>query len=140
MRTNHPFILQLVSKNSSLLFMGGLCCRLCAGTQVAALRESKWVYVGNLSFHTSEAQLYSLCTRVGPVRRVIMGLNSRLKTPCGFAFAEFYEANDALEAVAVLSETVLDDMQIRVELDFGYKNGRHFGRGQTGGQVIELKE
>ena len=108
------------------------------GTQVAALRDSKWVYVGNLSFHTSEAQLYALCTRVGPVRRVIMGLNSKLKTPCGFAFAEFCEASDALEAVAVLSETVLDDMQIRVELDFGYKNGRHFGRGQTGGQVMEL--
>ena len=103
--------------------------------QVAALRDSKWVYVGNLSFHTSEAQLHALFSRVGSVRGVIMGLNSKTKTPCGFGFVEFMEPCAALESVALLSGTVLDGRQIRVELDFGYKNGRHFGRGQSGGQV-----
>ena len=93
------------------------------------------MYIGNLSFHTSEFQLQGLFSRVGPVKSVIMGLNSKTKTPCGFGFVEFFEAADALESVAVLSGTVLDNRQIRVELDFGYKNGRHFGRGQTGGQV-----
>mmetsp|Transcript_65610 Transcript_65610/g.112782 ORF Transcript_65610/g.112782 Transcript_65610/m.112782 type:complete len:213 (-) Transcript_65610:16-654(-) len=64
-----------------------------------------------------------------------MGLNSKTKTPCGFCFVEYFDANDALESVAVLSGTVLDARTIRVELDFGFKNGRHFGRGATGGQV-----
>lgn len=56
--------------------------------QVAALRDSKWVYVGNLSFHTSDFQVHGLFSRVGPVRRVIMGLNSKSNTPCGFCFVE----------------------------------------------------
>jgi len=103
--------------------------------QVAALRGSKWVYVGNLSFHTSEAQVHALFSRVGLVKSVIMGLNSKTKTPCGFCFVEYHSPQAALESVALISGTVLDTRQIRVELDFGYKNGRHLGRGQSGGQV-----
>jgi nuclear cap-binding protein subunit 2 len=89
-----------------------------------------------LSFQTSEAQVQALFSRVGPVNRVIMGLNSKTKTPCGFCFVEYFNASAALEAVAMLSGTVLDARTIRIELDFGFKNGRHFGRGATGGQVV----
>ena len=49
---------------------------------------------GNLSFFTTEEQMYELFGRVtdpakgGGVRRIIMGLDRNNKTPCGFAFVE----------------------------------------------------
>lgn len=39
------------------------------------LRESKTLYVGNLSFYTTEEQIYELFSRAGPIRRLIMGLD-----------------------------------------------------------------
>ena len=103
--------------------------------QVAALRESRTVYIGNLSFYTTEAQIYELCGRLGPVKRVVMGLNRHSKTPCGFCFVEHFTAEAALENVARITGLVLDDRILRAELDFGFREGRQFGRGQSGGQV-----
>ncbi len=63
------------------------------------------------------------------------------------------ESADALESVSLISGSILDGRLIRVELgisftfslslslindkrtDFGFKNGRQFGRGSKGGQV-----
>ncbi|GAA6044371.1 hypothetical protein JCM8097_006464, partial [Rhodosporidiobolus ruineniae] len=50
------------------------------------LAVSSTVYVGNLSFFTTEEQIYELFSRVGEVKRIIMGLDRNLKTPCGFCF------------------------------------------------------
>jgi RNA recognition motif-containing protein len=44
------------------------------------------VYVGNLSFSTSEATIYELFSRCGPVERVIMGVHRETYEPCGFCF------------------------------------------------------
>ena len=68
--------------------------------QVTALHGSTTVYIGNLSFYTTEAQIYALCARAGPVKKVIMGLNRHTKTPCGFCFVEHYTAEAALERPA----------------------------------------
>ncbi|KAJ1454525.1 hypothetical protein M885DRAFT_521811 [Pelagophyceae sp. CCMP2097] len=103
--------------------------------QVEALRGSKTVYLGNLSFYTTEAQIYELCARCGPVKRVRMGLNRHAKTPCGFAFVEHFTAEAALENVARVTGLMLDDRVLRSELDFGFREGRQFGRGASGGQV-----
>lgn len=43
--------------------------------QHAQLSGSKTLYVGNLSFYTSEEQIHELFRQVGPVRRIIMGLD-----------------------------------------------------------------
>uniref|UniRef100_A0A0K0D4Q4 Nuclear cap-binding protein subunit 2 n=1 Tax=Angiostrongylus cantonensis TaxID=6313 RepID=A0A0K0D4Q4_ANGCA len=62
---------------------------MCQGTlkeQDLALRTSTTLYVGNLSFYTSEDQLYELFNRAGEVKRVIMGLDRFKKSPCGFCF------------------------------------------------------
>jgi RNA recognition motif-containing protein len=64
-----------------------------------------------------------------------MGLDRIKKVPCGFAFVEFRHRIDALGAVANLTGTKLDGMLIRVELDAGFKPGREYGRGTSGGQV-----
>lgn len=53
------------------------------------LSISSTVYVGNLSFYTTEEQIYALFSKSGPVKRVIMGLDRNQKTPCGFCFVEY---------------------------------------------------
>ncbi len=100
-----------------------------------ALKESKTVYVGNLSFFTTEAQILGLFSSVGPVKRVIMGLNHKTKTPCGFCFVEYYTFEAVHACLKYVSGTVCDGRIIRADLDTGFKPGRQFGRGASGGQV-----
>ncbi|GFR40222.1 hypothetical protein Agub_g789, partial [Astrephomene gubernaculifera] len=100
-----------------------------------ALATSTTVYVGNLAFNTREEQLYDVFGRVGHIQRVVMGLDKVHKTPCGFAFAIFYTREDAEQAVAFLNGTLVDERNIRVDLDWGFQEGRQYGRGSSGGQV-----
>lgn len=103
--------------------------------QVVALAKSSTVYVGNLAFSTRSIHLRRHFEQVGPVAEVHMGLDRFKKVPCGFAFVEFQHRIDALNAVANLTGTKLDGLLIRVELDAGFKPGRQYGRGTSGGQV-----
>lgn len=99
------------------------------------LAQSCTIYVGNLSFYTTEEQLLELFTRVGPVRRLIMGLNALDKTPCGFAFVIFETHAAALSAQRFISATSVDERVIRADLDPGFEEGRQFGRSKkSGGQ------
>lgn len=105
---------------------------------LAALADSRTLYVGNLSFYTSEAQITETFSMVGPVQRVIMGINRLNKTPCGFCFVEFYNQDHACAALKYVSETACDGRIIRCGWDSGFKEGRQYGRGKkTGGQVRE---
>lgn len=99
------------------------------------INTSTTLYVGNLSFYTSEEQILSLFGRCGPVKRIILGLDRNNKTPCGFCFVEFFERFDALLSKKFLDGAKLDDRFIRVDIDPGFREGRQFGRGRSGGQV-----
>mmetsp|Transcript_3999 Transcript_3999/g.10116 ORF Transcript_3999/g.10116 Transcript_3999/m.10116 type:complete len:215 (-) Transcript_3999:393-1037(-) len=103
--------------------------------QICALAHSSTVYVGNLAFSTRTIHLRRHFEQVGPVSEVHLGLDRFKKVPCGFAFVEFHHRIDALSAVANLTGTKLDGMPIRAELDAGFKPGREYGRGTSGGQV-----
>ena len=48
---------------------------------------------------------------------------------------EFYTHAEALASMRYVSGTKLDERIIRCDLDLGYKEGRQFGRGKSGGQV-----
>jgi len=104
-------------------------------SQMKALQSSKTLYIGNLTFATRSSHLDALFSMIGPVAAIIMGLDRIQKTPCGFAFVEYVRRKDALNAVSYLSGTKLDGRPIRVELDAGFKPGRQYGRGSSGGQV-----
>lgn len=67
--------------------------------------------------------------------RIIMGLDRNNKSPCGFAFVEYYLHAEAVACMRYISGTKLDERIIRCDLDPGYKEGRQFGRGKSGGQV-----
>ncbi|OBZ75044.1 Nuclear cap-binding protein subunit 2 [Grifola frondosa] len=94
--------------------------RLDRQKQNEALAKSTTLYVGNLSFYTTEEQIYEIfskCTSPedgGGIKRVIMGLDRNTRTPCGFCFVEYYSHAEALAR---------------------YREGRQFGRGKSGGQV-----
>jgi len=76
--------------------------------------------------------LFSKC---GEIRRIIMGLDKFKKTPCGFCFVEYYTHDDAADCVKYVNGTRLDDRVIRTDWDVGFRDGRQYGRGKTGGQV-----
>uniref|UniRef100_A0A383VV43 Nuclear cap-binding protein subunit 2 n=1 Tax=Tetradesmus obliquus TaxID=3088 RepID=A0A383VV43_TETOB len=99
------------------------------------LDKSSTLYIGNLSFYTSEDQIYELFSKVGVVQRVIMGLDRNTKTPCGFCFVMYHTREGAQAAVKYLNGTRLDNRQLRVDIDYGFEEGRQFGRGRSGGQV-----
>ena len=61
--------------------------------------------------------------------------HSVYRTPCGFCFVEYYTHAEALASMRYVSGTKLDERVIRCDLDLGYKEGRQFGRGKSGGQV-----
>ncbi|WJZ99184.1 hypothetical protein VitviT2T_017650 [Vitis vinifera] len=100
-----------------------------------ALLTSMTVYIGNMSFYTTEEQVYELFSRAGEIKKIIMGLDKNSKTPCGFCFVLYYSRDDAEDAVKYISGTVLDDRPIRVDFDWGFQEGRQWGRGRSGGQV-----
>uniref|UniRef100_A0A7S4RVT2 RRM domain-containing protein n=1 Tax=Alexandrium monilatum TaxID=311494 RepID=A0A7S4RVT2_9DINO len=99
-----------------------------------AIKVSRTLYVGNLSFFTTEEQIHELFSRCGEVKRVVMGLNRYKKSPCGFCFVEFFTHEQAAQAVNLLNKTNFDDRLIRVDWDAGISDGRQFGRGESGDQ------
>ena len=113
--------------------------------QKQALSTSATVYVGNLAFTTPEDRIFDLFSRCGPIKRVIMGVNRLDKTPCGFCFVEYehsahfscrFHTHEAAQfAVDYITGLVIDDQVIRVEMDWGFSDGRQYGRAKNGGQV-----
>ena len=99
------------------------------------LNISSTVYIGNLSFNTTESQLYQLFSFCGKIKRVIMGLNRITKQPCGFAFIEFLTHEAAKTAKYTLTGMNIDGKQIRVDIDLGFEEGRQYGRGRNGYQI-----
>lgn len=129
-------------------------CKFQKGTEddfIRQINESCTLYVGNVSFYTSEEQIHTLFSKCGQIKRTIMGLDRNQKTPCGFFFVEYlvlnllmfcklflaryYSRLDALACKKYLDGMKLDERYIRVDLDPGFREGRQFGRGRRGGQV-----
>mmetsp|Transcript_10588 Transcript_10588/g.44126 ORF Transcript_10588/g.44126 Transcript_10588/m.44126 type:complete len:198 (+) Transcript_10588:506-1099(+) len=100
--------------------------------RAAKLAASTTLYIGNLAFYTSEDQLWTAFSRFGEVKRVIMGLDRNLKTPCGFCFVEYYRREDAQNAIWIINGVKVDDRLIRADWDIGFEPGRQYGRGRSG--------
>ena len=64
-----------------------------------------------------------------------MGLDANKRTPCGFCFVSYFTRKDAESAVKYINGSMMDGRSIRVDHDWGFVEGRQFGRGKTGGQV-----
>lgn len=99
--------------------------------------DSATIYVGNLSFYTSEEQIYELFSKCGTIKRIIMGLDRFKFTPCGFCFVIYETVQEARNALKYLSGTKLDEKVLTIDMDPGFEDGRQFGRGKSGGQVSD---
>ena len=53
-----------------------------------SLEASTTLYVGNLSFFTTEEQIWEIFSKCGELKRIIMGLDRFNRMPCGFCFIE----------------------------------------------------
>ncbi|CAD98713.1 RRM domain containing protein [Cryptosporidium parvum Iowa II] len=103
---------------------------------IAKISKSTTVYVGNLSFFTTEeiiSEVFGLC---GPIKAIYLGLNHQTMQPCGFCFVQYYSHADALTAVTFLNRSYCDGREIRVDWDSGedISGSRRYGRGNSGFQ------
>ncbi len=100
-----------------------------------ALKNSNTIYVGGLPEKIKEERLWHLFSIFGPIRRVIMGINKSLLTVCGFCFVEFEnnQKNSAENCIKFFNNFRIDGHLISVDKDYGFKNGRQYGRGIYGG-------
>jgi RNA recognition motif-containing protein len=74
----------------------------------------KKIYVGNLSYDTSDASLFDLFSTHGKVlsaRTIVDRDSGRSK---GFAFVEMGTEDEARSAIAALNGTTLDGRQLKV--------------------------
>jgi cold-inducible RNA-binding protein len=74
----------------------------------------KKLYVGNMSYDTTEDGLRALFAGVGEVESVNIITDRRSGRPRGFGFVEMATEEEAQAAISQLNGTTLDDRQISV--------------------------
>jgi len=79
------------------------------------------IFVGNLSFSTTEEQIHQAFSELGPIIKVRMVLDLETGKPRGFAFVEFENAQDALSAIRNMNDYELNGRKIRVN----FSNSSH---------------
>ncbi|EIJ87273.1 nuclear cap-binding protein subunit 2 [Nematocida parisii] len=99
------------------------------------LLTSGTIYVGNLSKKITEDQLYTLFSQCGKIKRVIIGLDAKKFTPCGFAFVQFENVETPSIARKFFAKYMLGNHPIYIDIDSGFAENRQFGRGMQGGQA-----
>ncbi|XP_055388619.1 uncharacterized protein LOC129617409 [Condylostylus longicornis] len=75
--------------------------------------EGKSVLIKNLKFETSPAKVRKIFEKYGAVRDVYIPLDYFSRRPRGFAFVEFFSADDAGVAVKSVHKTVVDGNEVR---------------------------
>jgi cold-inducible RNA-binding protein len=88
------------------------------------------IFVGNLSFQTSQEDLTATFAQYGPVERVNIVTDRDSGQPRGFAFVEMTERKDAETAISVLNGRDLNGRAMNVNEARPKPEG---GRGGGGG-------
>jgi RNA recognition motif-containing protein len=92
----------------------------------------KNIFVGNLSFQTSEQQIRSLFETHGSVDRVNVVTDRDTGQARGFAFVEMNNTSEADQAIAALNGTDVDGRTLNVN-EARPKTSGGTGRGNSGG-------
>ncbi len=90
------------------------------------------LYVGNLSFNTTESQLETLFTAHGPVQSASLVMDRETGRPRGFGFVEMSD-DGARAAIAALNGTTVDGRSITVNEARPREGSGGGGRGGSGG-------
>lgn len=99
------------------------------------MEESSTVYVNNLDISIDESRIWELGLLFGDVKRVIMGINRNFLTFCGFCFIEYYNKEDAYKCKIWCDKLVFERKSLSVDKDYGFQEGRQYGRGVFGGKM-----
>ena len=75
---------------------------------------SNRLYVGNLSYNTSQADLEAFFAEAGAVREVAIPTDRETGQPRGFAFVTMSDASAASAAIAKLNGATLDGRVLKV--------------------------
>ncbi len=78
------------------------------------MTEKNDVFVGNVTFNTTEEQLNQIFSHVGPIKNIRILTDRETGRPKGFAFIEYMDANAALAAIRHLNDTELNGRKLRV--------------------------
>ena len=91
---------------------------------------AKNLYVGNMSFSTTEDQLREVFSQYGSVTKVQLIMDRETGRPRGFAFVEMSDGGD--QAIAALNGTQLDGRALTVN-EAKPREGGGGGGGRSGG-------
>lgn len=97
----------------------------------------KRIYVGNLSYNTTEQSLEAVFSEFGTVRSVAVLTDRETGRSRGFAFVEMDNDDEADKAIAELNGKDLDGRRLTVNEArprTGGGGGRSGGRGDWGGR------
>ena len=72
------------------------------------------LYVGNLSYNTTEAALRELFSQAGTITSITIPMDRMTNRPRGFAFVEMETAADALKAIKLCNGQTVDGREIKV--------------------------
>ena len=96
------------------------------------------IFVGNLSYQTTEQELEAAFGAYGPVERASVVRDRDTGQPRGFAFVEMTDSAEADRAIAALNGTDLDGRALNINearpKPQGGGGGRGFGGGGGGGR------
>ena len=96
------------------------------------------LYVGNLSYNTTELSLRDVFGQAGTVAEAKLVMDRDTGRPRGFAFVEMSSDQEAQEAIAQLDGRELDGRALKVseaqERGGGSRSGGGFGRSGGGGR------
>ncbi len=90
------------------------------------------LYVGNLSFHSTEDQINQHFSSCGEVVSVSVVMDRDTGRPRGFAFVEMASADAANKAVSELNGKELQGRSLRVDIAEDRRGGGGGGRGGGG--------
>jgi len=97
------------------------------------------IFVGNLSYQTTQDELYAAFSAYGAVERVNIITDRDTGQPRGFAFVEMTEARDAQTAISQLNGAELNGRALNVNearpkpAFGGGGGGGGYGGGRSGG-------
>ena len=94
---------------------------------------SNRLYVGNLSFHTTEELLQAHFASVGDVAKVSVMLDRETGRSRGFAFVEMATAEAAQKAITELNGRDFEGRALRVDIAEEKRGGGGGGGGNRGG-------
>ncbi len=92
------------------------------------------LYVGNLSYSTTEDDLKTLFTKAGQVESVALITDRGTGNSKGFAFVEMNTQAEAEQAISMLNGFNLDDRELKVNVAKPREDRKSSGPGRQSGR------